>query len=719
MLDSSFRLGWYFRCQRILARGFACFISAAVAWAGTESETEIERGCAELSAGKPIRALQYFEKAGRLDKTNANIFFYQGVALNRVGSHATALGRLQRAATLGCDLPDLHLEIAWAHLQNKRWTDAIAAWEKAPAQFSNSDANEVPPTWSISTKSRFHEAIERAYVVVHSRRKTAPDEFASKKQTVEESELPSEIAVRFLLQTIPELSPFDIRQDTLAVLNHLSPTVPFIDRHGRAPIAPEIIPYDFGNLQAAIAAAEAIQPVRWFPSSIVKSKHILNPFEQAKRFNSSPKQADTGPVMVAKARPQFGVSVGKTFLSPSRFVPPRREPKSMMVASHSPKPAKSLRPISPGMLPRLDRKSLIATTHRPSPQVSESVGVLGPSGATEASKRGPVDNLHQTQSYDFESTDGWFERLEWSHLYLLSRASAPNSSVEKPWFVTATVAGGYDSDYVTLDNLPSLPAELRRTHAWVWRSVVNAGYRWDIGDSGQFDIGYEFMGDALDSVPENFRQDHYSYLQYSHQISPRLRSIVRFSEEFTHTDGDTARNQLAGRFAFQIQTTEWMTAEIASTFAWNEFGGGAGGDLDRDGVSPAVALLLYFSPPERPWRIRAGYRHTWNVADGKDFDYQSDAFLIAISRPLFEKVTGEFLYLHSWYRFPQRNILQFVACDCNESDGHTDSVSLQISRPINDWLVAFLQFHFNLDNFEDSPFDNHRYRFFVGLRSIF
>jgi tetratricopeptide (TPR) repeat protein len=116
----------------MLAAGILVALAAEPASASPASRELVRQGLAEMQARRYAAALQKFEEAERADPADARtVFFFQGAALNRLGRHADALTRLERAARTGSPHPELAFETGWALVRVGRWRDAIAPLEQA------------------------------------------------------------------------------------------------------------------------------------------------------------------------------------------------------------------------------------------------------------------------------------------------------------------------------------------------------------------------------------------------------------------------------------------------------------------------------------------------------------------------------------------------------------------------------------------------------------
>jgi tetratricopeptide (TPR) repeat protein len=88
------------------------------------------RGIELLKSHRYEPALALLQPAASGPTPNAFAVFYEGATLNRLGRFSDALQRLDRAADMGLDLPELALESGWSLLALQQWDKAIARLER-------------------------------------------------------------------------------------------------------------------------------------------------------------------------------------------------------------------------------------------------------------------------------------------------------------------------------------------------------------------------------------------------------------------------------------------------------------------------------------------------------------------------------------------------------------------------------------------------------------
>ena len=77
-------------------------------------EQRLSKGADLLAQGKSAAALQEFDAAAIVSPRDAEVRFFQGVALNRLGRFLESEERLRSARQLGCRNAELDFELGWS-----------------------------------------------------------------------------------------------------------------------------------------------------------------------------------------------------------------------------------------------------------------------------------------------------------------------------------------------------------------------------------------------------------------------------------------------------------------------------------------------------------------------------------------------------------------------------------------------------------------------------
>lgn len=95
-----------------------------------QSRDLLLKGHADLAAGNYQEALKKFSAGSQADPKDAEVAYFEGAALNRMGRFRQALVRLEQAAAMGFRSPGLIFDTGWALLRVGRWQDAVVQLEQ-------------------------------------------------------------------------------------------------------------------------------------------------------------------------------------------------------------------------------------------------------------------------------------------------------------------------------------------------------------------------------------------------------------------------------------------------------------------------------------------------------------------------------------------------------------------------------------------------------------
>jgi hypothetical protein len=220
--------------------------------------------------------------------------------------------------------------------------------------------------------------------------------------------------------------------------------------------------------------------------------------------------------------------------------------------------------------------------------------------------------------------------------------------------------------------------------------------------------GYGFLANFYDEISDNDILDHYGYAQYSHAFNPDHIGYFRVSDEYTELGGSKFRNKVTLRPSYSHRFNDRVLVESHYVLGVSDFYFPTVDVQDRDSVNHALGLDGYFRIPKTRFVTRLGYYHLWNLANGEDFDFDSDAILLSLSHPLPWAIEGEFFYTHLFDSYDNNNSLAGGGFAFARDDD-VDIVTVQVSRYITTWLRAYARYDYTQDdsNIEFYNFDQH------------
>ncbi|MEX2543488.1 MAG: tetratricopeptide repeat protein [Phycisphaeraceae bacterium] len=278
--------------------------------------------------------------------------------------------------------------------------------------------------------------------------------------------------------------------------------------------------------------------------------------------------------------------------------------------------------------------------------------------------------------------------------------------------VALTLAAGYSSNVIALADEIALPSGISDQHSAFGSLVLDLAFDAVRTERNLVTLGYVFQGRMYESgLDEYDLLDQYFYVDWSHRLDDRFSTRLRLADEWTHIGGNEFRNQISARPALVTQVNEHLVAEVAYTYALNDYKFPTASALARDGDAHTVGLTLGFHVPGTRLSGRAGYSYTAHITDGSEFDRRDHAVFATLSHPLPMAFAISGSYLHTFSNY--RNASTFgVTTDDREDD--IDVVSITLSRWFDvpslhrtRWFVTY-EGIFNNSNVAVFDYDEHR-----------
>ncbi len=314
--------------------------------------------------------------------------------------------------------------------------------------------------------------------------------------------------------------------------------------------------------------------------------------------------------------------------------------------------------------------------------------------AVEAGRKNLEAARKNLQALLQEAPESPLGRMLREELARVARAAAIR---EKPWSVTFALGGGYNSNVIALGDNSPLPQGVTRKNTGFGRFTLGGTYSWLLGREDTLTGGYAFLADLYNQVSSSDTRDHFAYGDYRHVFSRELVGALRVSNEFTQIARTNFRNQFAVRPTLGYRFADWGVTELTYAATTSNYYFNAPKVQDRDGVTHTLGLNNFFTIPGTQLSARLGYFHVWNLADGNDFDFQTNGLQVGLAHPLPWQITGEIAYTRTWDRFEHKNSLAGVGFDFARKDD-VDAATLQLVRPISEMLRLYTRYDFTRDH---------------------
>jgi len=270
---------------------------------------------------------------------------------------------------------------------------------------------------------------------------------------------------------------------------------------------------------------------------------------------------------------------------------------------------------------------------------------------------------------------------------------------EKPWRIALSTGGGHNSNVIQLGDGRPQPRDVSKKSSGFGRFTLGGSYDLRPTREDTLTLGYGLETDLYSRIPKFNLFESVGLANYRHVFSRDLAGEIRMSDRFTQLHGQNFSNQWALRPALTYRLTDWSAAELGYTAAVDKYYFSAVRATgvrtrDRDALSHTLSLTPYFRVPGTQLSGRIGYFHVWNQADGSDWDFKSNGLVAGLSHPLFWQISGDVSYVRTFDRYDSRrnsySLLFFPSAFPRKDD--VDYVTVQLVRPIYDWLSAYARF---------------------------
>jgi Tfp pilus assembly protein PilF len=291
---------------------------------------------------------------------------------------------------------------------------------------------------------------------------------------------------------------------------------------------------------------------------------------------------------------------------------------------------------------------------------------------------------------------------------------------DKPWNITLMLGSGYNSNALAGGDsgLPAgapLPGGIRRDGTTFATMGLGTTYELIREDNDSLTVGYTLQSD-LHGENDTHGADllsNYWFAEYDHRFDDRLVGTVTVADEYVRVGRRPFLNQVMARGTLAYQCCEAAVVEGAYIYHNNEFlfGSPRRRQQDRDADAHTLMITCFVAVPETDLRTRCGYYHTYNRAEGSDFDYDGDAVFVFGAHPLPCDANVEVGYTRIWNDYHEPNSVAgpFGWAFSREDNVHV--LSVEFTRPLSRGVTLFMRYEarWNGSNIPEYGYNQHVY----------
>jgi tetratricopeptide (TPR) repeat protein len=286
-------------------------------------------------------------------------------------------------------------------------------------------------------------------------------------------------------------------------------------------------------------------------------------------------------------------------------------------------------------------------------------------------------------------------------------------TIAKPWRLTLTAAGGWNSNVVAVGDGVPLPTDISAKSSAFGHLSLDYAYDLFRSETDSLTVGYFFTADQYESGVNNFDLiDHYLYGTYYKKLDSKWTFGLRLSDQFSNIGGDSFRNQLGVRPSLFYRVNKDWAAEIAYTYYAADYMTPTTAVSDRDAGSHTVLGSLSWDIPKTKMRLQSGVFHTINNAQGADYDYDRFGYFVGVHMPFIEKFDLDFAWTRTRDDYDNFNSFSGFAV-AREDD--VDVLSARFTRALDSKTSLFFQLSLIDDDSNITVFDYNQHTLMGGL----
>jgi tetratricopeptide (TPR) repeat protein len=287
----------------------------------------------------------------------------------------------------------------------------------------------------------------------------------------------------------------------------------------------------------------------------------------------------------------------------------------------------------------------------------------------------------------------------------LDRGTQARRPGHKPWRISASAGGGFNDNVIGLGEGVVLPADISDEKSAFSQFTFNGDYEWRLTGTDTIIAAYAFRTDLYDKIDSADLMDHNFAVTYRRRFAPKFASSLQVSDQYSLLDGDSFRNQVTLRPSAAYRLADWVTAELAYSFAVSDYSVNTTEVQDRDSRTHTVAFNAFLKAPKTDLQGRITAFRLENNANGADFDFDSTGVSLAVSHPLVWGITGELTYTRSYDRYDNPNSLSGIGGFASRREDDADRFGVNIRWPVLDWARLYARYTFTRNDSNIRFFD--------------
>ena len=308
----------------------------------------------------------------------------------------------------------------------------------------------------------------------------------------------------------------------------------------------------------------------------------------------------------------------------------------------------------------------------------------------------------------------------------LDVATAPPAGAQRPWELGISLGWGYNSDargvsFVRPRNNEAVPEE----GSAFARVTVDGAYWPILTKRDRLTVGYQLQADFFAEQrndPDLF--DQYIYVEHWHALGKVFSTTLRVSWNNTLLGEDDYRNQFTAHAGVGWRLAPGLELQGAYTYAYNDYRYEIETEtqpapseediaaLNQDANVHTLTVSAAYDVPKLRARVRVGYFHTWNVASGREFDYQSDGLFAGVTFALPWEIAADVFYVHTFDRYAHES--GTVIPPVRRRDD-IDGFTLRVTRALTQNSRVYVEYNYNHDDSNIDGYDVNQHVVSGGL----